>query len=126
MVGAIIAFSPSRVFGYRPLCASNLPRTDRITRPRKQHRLMLAVLGLRLIPFISFDAVSYLAGLTSISARNVAFATTLGILPASFAFAALGAGMATLDNTLLLATACGVTLVLPAGWQLWPRIWRRA
>ncbi len=122
LVGALIAFSLSRGLGYRPLSASNLPLAHWITRSRTQTKLALAVLVSRLIPFISFDAVSYVAGLTAIRMRNFAIATTLGILPASFAFAALGAGMAKMENSLVLIAACSVTLILPAGWFLVRRL----
>ena len=121
LFGAMIAFSLSRWLGYRPLSASASPLAEWITRPRTQVRLGVAVLISRLVPFISFDAVSYLAGLTVIRMRNFVIATTIGILPASFAFAALGAGMATLDNTIMLIAACGITLILPAGWFLTTR-----
>lgn len=122
LLGAMIAFTLSRRLGYPPLCASNLTLAQWITRPRTQLRLSLTILASRLIPFISFDAVSYVAGLTAIRTRNFAAATTIGILPASFAFAAIGAGMATPDNGLLLAAACGITLVLPLGWFVARRV----
>lgn len=118
VLGAMIAFGLSRWIGYRPLCASKLPAAHWITRPRTQMRLALVVLGSRLIPFISFDAVSYVAGLTSIRPLNFAMATTLGILPASWAFAALGAGAARADNVVLMIAACGITLMLPIAWIL--------
>ena len=118
VLGAIIAFGLSRRFGYRPLSASNFSLARWITRPRSELRLALLVLGSRLIPFISFDAVSYVAGLTTMRLRNFAVATTLGVLPASFAFAALGAGMATMDNALLMVAACGVTIIVPACWAI--------
>ncbi len=122
LAGALIAFSLSRWLGYRPLSASSAPVAQWITRPRTQARLAVAVLISRLIPFISFDAVSYLAGLTAIRLRNFLVATTIGILPASFAFAALGAGMATFDNAIMMVAACGITLILPAGWFLATRL----
>ena len=118
ILGATIAFSLSRWLGYHPLSASHHPFANWITRPRTQFKLALAVLVSRLIPFISFDAVSYVAGLTSLKLGNFAIATTLGVLPASFAFAALGAGMTTLDNAMLMVVACGITVILPAGWFL--------
>ena len=118
LLGAMIAFGLARWLGYQPLSASKIPLADWITRPRCERRLAMAILVSRLIPFISFDAVSYVAGLTSIRMRSFAIATTLGILPASFAFAALGAEMATADNTMLLIAACGVTLILPVGWAV--------
>lgn len=122
LLGAMIAFGLSRSLGYRPLCASTLALAQWITRPRTQFRLALAVMISRLIPFISFDAVSYVAGLTVIRIRYFAIATTVGILPASFAFAALGAGMTHLDNTYLMVAVCGITLILPAGWVLSKRL----
>jgi len=114
VLGAVIAFSMSRTFGYRPLSGSSIPLARWITRPRSEYRLALLVLGSRLIPFISFDAVSYIAGLTTMRLRSFAVATTVGVLPASFAFAALGAGMATMDNAMLMIVACGITIIAPA------------
>lgn len=116
VLGAFIAFSLSRSLGYRPLSTSNLALANWITRPRPEYKLALIVLVSRLIPFISFDAVSYVAGLTTLRASSFAIATTVGVLPASFAFAALGAGMATMDNALVMIVACGITAVLPLGW----------
>ncbi|MEM9425133.1 MAG: VTT domain-containing protein [Pseudomonadota bacterium] len=113
VLGATIAFSLSRWLGYRPLANSSFPLAKWITRARTQNTLAVAVLVSRLIPFISFDAVSYVAGLTTITFRNFVISTTLGVMPASFAFAALGAGMATHDNATLLIVACTITLVLP-------------
>lgn len=116
VLGALIAFSVARGFGYQPISNSNLPLAQWITRPRTETALALVVLVSRLIPFISFDAVSYVAGLTTIRPWVFGMATSIGVLPASFAFAALGAGMATMDNAMLMIAACGVTAILPVAW----------
>lgn len=116
VLGALIAFSVARGFGYQPISNSNLPLAQWITRPRTETGLALVVLVSRLIPFISFDAVSYVAGLTTIRPWVFGMATSIGVLPASFAFAALGAGMATMDNAMLMIAACGVTAILPVAW----------
>ena len=116
LLGAVIAFGLSRNFGFRPIAAMETPLARWITRPRPQGGLALAVLASRLIPFISFDAVSYLAGLTAIKTQNFILATAIGVLPASFAFAAMGAGMGELDSPLLFLAAFGVTLILPLAW----------
>lgn len=116
LLGATIAFGLARRFGYRPLSACETPLTDFVTRARSERRLALAVFVSRLIPFISFDAISYLAGLTSIRWRSFALATGLGVMPASFAFAALGAGATEWDNAALTFAACGITLVVPVLW----------
>ncbi|MEM8919712.1 MAG: TVP38/TMEM64 family protein, partial [Pseudomonadota bacterium] len=64
------------------------------------------------------DAVSYVAGLTTIRPGYFAAATAIGVLPASFAFAALGAGMSQMDSGVAMIAACGVTAILPVGWML--------
>ena len=45
----------------------------------------------RLMPFISFDLISYAAGITALSYGRFLFATAIGILPASFLLAHFGA-----------------------------------
>lgn len=113
VLGATTAFCLSRWLGYQPLANCDFPLAQWVTRARTQNKLALAVLVSRLIPFISFDAVSYVAGLTTITFRNFVLATTLGVLPASFAFAALGAGMTTSGNATLMVMACSITIGLP-------------
>ncbi len=48
------------------------------------------VLILRLFPIISFDFVSFAAGLTAMRARAFGFATLIGMLPATIAYSLLG------------------------------------
>ena len=49
-----------------------------------------AIFLTRLAPGISFDGISYAAGLTSISFRRFVVATTLGVIPETLLFAYLG------------------------------------
>ncbi|MGI9050048.1 MAG: TVP38/TMEM64 family protein [Rubrobacteraceae bacterium] len=49
-----------------------------------------AVLFARLIPIISFDAVSYAAGLTRMNFFKFLLATTVGMAPATFVYSYLG------------------------------------
>ena len=49
-----------------------------------------AVFLTRLVPGISFDAISYAAGLTSISFKRFAVATALGVIPETLLFSYLG------------------------------------
>ena len=46
----------------------------------------VAIFILRLIPIISFDAISYAAGLTSISFWRFLVATALGMAPGTFVY----------------------------------------
>ncbi len=50
----------------------------------------IIILVLRLIPLISFDAISYAAGLSSISFPKFLLATALGMTPGTFLFVYLG------------------------------------
>jgi len=55
-----------------------------------QNALMAIVFFSRLMPFISFDFISYVAGLTTLSFWRFAIATVAGIAPASFFLAHFG------------------------------------
>jgi uncharacterized membrane protein YdjX (TVP38/TMEM64 family) len=60
-----------------------------------QNALMGIVFVSRLMPFLSFDIVSYAAGLTVLSFWRFAIATLVGIAPTSFLLAHFGAEMHT-------------------------------
>jgi uncharacterized membrane protein YdjX (TVP38/TMEM64 family) len=79
--------------GYDAIRRSNNPVPKYLAAARSQTTLMLIVFASRLIPFISFDAVSYAAGITCLSFARFALATILGVVPICFALAAMGAGM---------------------------------
>ncbi|MEL7140350.1 MAG: VTT domain-containing protein, partial [Pseudomonadota bacterium] len=92
-LGAITAFAIARALGRDAVRGSRLAAVAWIARPRPQGRLMAIVFLSRLVPFISFDAVSYAAGLSTLAAWRFALATFAGIAPMSFLLAAVGAGL---------------------------------
>ena len=51
----------------------------------------------RLMPFLSFDVISYAAGLTSLVFWRFVIATLFGIAPASFVLAHVGSEMASAE-----------------------------
>lgn len=113
-LGALAAFGVGRLLGHDALhrwFGDRLPRT----RLRSQGALMAIVFASRLLPFISFDVVSYAAGLTTLSLWRFALATLAGILPASFLLAHFGGEMATgeLDRILLAMLALGLLTGIP-------------
>jgi uncharacterized membrane protein YdjX (TVP38/TMEM64 family) len=77
----------------------------------------MSILVARLLPFISFDIVSYVAGLTSMSFLGFFVATGIGQLPATIVYSYVG-GMLTggaklLVNGLLIMFALfGVVFIL--------------
>ena len=81
---------------------------------------MAIVFASRLLPFISFDVVSYAAGLTTLSLWRFAVATLAGILPASFLLAHFGGEMATgeLDRIMLAVLALGLLTAIPLACEM--------
>ncbi len=89
-IGALIAFTVSRLLGYSYVQKKFGTTIIKYKFLHSEKHLMFAVFVSRLIPFISFDIVSYAAGLTKISYLQFALATLAGILPASFLLAHFG------------------------------------
>ncbi len=116
--GAIGAFAIARRFGHRRLSAQTRGIAAWISRPRSQGALMALVFVSRLVPVISFDAVSYVAGLTCLALWRFALATLAGVVPIALVFAWRGeqaAGAGAKPSPLALALACGLTVALPLG-----------
>lgn len=89
LLGALVAFMISRKLGYDYI--------NRILHHRmpvkivgSQNTLMLIVFVTRLAPFISFDVISYAAGLTKLTFGRFILATLMGVIPISFILAHLG------------------------------------
>lgn len=122
-LGACIAFLAARYLGFDAIRRSENRVLKAIAAPRSQWSLMAIVFASRLIPFISFDAVSYAAGLTSLTFPRFAIATLLGVIPVSFVLTAIGAGLKGAEmSTPLLALLGGITLVPVVGKWLWDRL----
>lgn len=88
-LGAVCAFAIARVAGsdvLRRWFGENLS----IGLLGSQNNLMAIVFVSRLLPFISFDLVSYAAGLTPLTWLRFVLATLAGIIPASFLLAYFG------------------------------------
>lgn len=88
-LGALIAFALARGLGRDILKRWFGERLD-AGLLGSQNALMLAVFTSRLLPFVSFDMISYAAGLSGLHAWRFALATLAGIVPASFVLAHLG------------------------------------
>lgn len=89
-LGAILAFAIARWAGY-DLTRRFFGETGSLQRFGSQNTLTALVFVSRLIPFMSFDLVSYAAGLSPIKLWRFALATLLGLIPVSFALAHFGA-----------------------------------
>ena len=88
-LGALIAFGLARVLGHDVLRRVFGDRVD-AGLLGSQNALMGTVFASRLMPFVSFDIISFAAGLSRLHAWRFALATLAGIVPASFVLAHFG------------------------------------
>lgn len=120
--GALIAFAIARLAG-GPALRDWLERSSSTAFLhrflRSQNALMFAVFASRLLPFLSFDVISYAAGATPLAVWRFAVATLLGILPASFLLAHFGDELASGDlrGAGLTVLLLGAITLLPLGWR---------
>lgn len=125
-LGALVAFGIARLLGYEMLRRWFSERLD-MGLLGSQNALMGIVFVTRLLPFISFDLVSYAAGLTPLTTWRFAVATLAGIVPASFLLAHFGGEMASGESRRIAVTvlALGGLTLLPILVRL-VLAWRRS
>ena len=123
LLGSVAAFGAARYLGFDAVRRSDNRILKFIAAPRSQFSLMLIVFASRLVPFISFDAVSYAAGLTCLSFGRFILATLLGVVPICFALAAMGSGMADGGASWMWIVVLGgaITLLPVIGKWIWDR-----
>lgn len=90
MAGALLCFYISKIFG-RSITEKltnkyALKEVDVFFKRHGKYAILIA----RLLPFISFDIVSYAAGLTSINIWSFLWATGIGQLPATIIYSYVG------------------------------------
>lgn len=113
-IGAIGAFFISRYFGYSLLHHWFGEQLNQGL-AGSQRFLMGTVFVSRLIPFISFDIISYAAGLTAIHFWRFAIATLAGVIPIAFLLAHFGSEMVAeeTDRILFAILLLGMITVVP-------------
>jgi len=116
MVGAAVCFYIARILGRdiveKLTSKTGLESVDRFFEKYGKQSILIA----RLLPFMSFDIVSYAAGLTSMNFWGFFIATGIGQLPATIIYSYVG-GMLTggaklLVTALLILFALSVLVVL--------------
>lgn len=121
MAGAVLCFYIAKFFG-RELVEKltskyALESLDGFFDKYGKHAILIA----RLLPFISFDIVSYAAGLTSMSFWSFFVATGLGQLPATIIYSYIG-GMLT-GSTKMIVTGLLMLFALSALIFLFKKVW---
>lgn len=121
--GAAIAFMIARLTGHQFLHRITATNNWSLGRFGSQNSLMAIIFISRLMPFMSFDLVSYAAGLTSISFWRFCLATLLGLIPMSFLLAHFGGEMlqADLKSLALFVLAAGLITLPPVIYNIYIR-----
>lgn len=81
---------------------------------------ILTVAAMRIIPVLPFDAVGYVAGVSSISFKDYLMGTLIGELPGAFVLTMLGSNLTNISSPWFM-----LSLVLAAILFLLPEIYRR-
>jgi uncharacterized membrane protein YdjX (TVP38/TMEM64 family) len=116
-LGALIAFGLARVLGHDALRRVFGTSID-AGLLGSQTALTTMVFVSRLMPFVSFDMISYAAGLSRLHTWRFALATLAGIVPASFMLAHFGgeAVSGDLGRTTWAVLGLGLITGLPLLW----------
>lgn len=101
--GAVAAFLIARYLG-REFIEKHLSGHINFCTQCSDHLLAKVIFASRLLPIVSFDIVSYGAGLTMMSLRAFSVATLAGMLPITFAYNYFGSS--------ILAASRGLILIL--------------
>lgn len=114
--GALIAFTIARSLGYDVIHRWKRirPVLSWLGRDRSQGALMLIIFASRLVPFISFDAVSYAAGLTPLTFWRFVVATLAGVIPTAYLITTFGGVLIETESglvTIALFLISSVTLL---------------
>ncbi|WP_226677422.1 TVP38/TMEM64 family protein [Rossellomorea aquimaris] len=97
--GATVAYYAATFLGAK-LLKKPSPRLEKI-RDKMDESGFFYVLLLRLVPFLNFDLISYLAGMGKVRYLPFILATAIGILPGTFGYVFLGSSLVGEDRTKL-------------------------
>jgi uncharacterized membrane protein YdjX (TVP38/TMEM64 family) len=99
LMGALISFYIARLFGNVALTkiVRNEKTAEFIRRAGKKNGFYVILIS-RLLPFISFDIVSYMAGLSGIRPGAFILGTAIGMLPATIIYTFIGHEMPVVEQ----------------------------
>jgi len=119
MGGALVSFMISRWFydRYIKKALQDKKAAEYIEKISGKHGFKLILIA-RLLPFVSFDLISYAAGLSTIRTRTFALATLIGMIPATVVYTMLGHEIAAMEkySAPLVVYSTGAAVVLVIIW----------
>ncbi|NMH67588.1 TVP38/TMEM64 family protein [Bacillus sp. RO3] len=109
--GATVAYFAASLLGAK-LLKSPSPRMMKIQEKMEENGFVYVLL-LRLVPFLNFDLISYLAGMGKVRYIPFIAATGIGILPGTFGYVFLGSSLVGEDRTnLYIAIAFFLIMII--------------
>jgi uncharacterized membrane protein YdjX (TVP38/TMEM64 family) len=95
MAGAFVSFVLARALGrdFVNRMTKGKARLEKVDKMSSNHGFKI-ILVARLLPFISFDVISYLAGLSKMKTSTFLWSTGLGMIPGTVLYTALGHDLA--------------------------------
>ncbi|MCA0985885.1 TVP38/TMEM64 family protein [Guptibacillus algicola] len=108
--GALLFFLAARKLGYNALPQALRRRGEKLEKGLSEQGFSYVLL-LRLVPFLHFDLVSYVCGVSNVDKKKYYLATLVGMLPGALALNFLGASFLT-NNIKSVVIAAIVLFVL--------------
>lgn len=112
--GAVLSFMLARYMG-KSLVQMEWKGKFAKIQSQLEHRGLLYVLLLRLIPIFPFDLISYVAGVSKIHFRAFFIGTLFGIIPGTFAYNFLGSSFVggSVSDILIAASVFLIAMLIP-------------
>ena len=99
LMGALTSFYIARLFGN--VATEKIVRNEKVVEYIKragEKKGFYVILLSRLVPFVSFDVISYMAGLSGIRPLAFTLGTAIGMLPATIIYTVFGNEMPTMEE----------------------------
>ncbi len=112
MIGGVLSFYLARWFGeaFVKRMIKNEGLWDKVEQISSAYGFKVVFIG-RLLPFVSFDFLSYAAGLSKMRILPFVVATGIGMIPGTIAYVLLGNRIARFDGYLSAATLIVVAIL---------------
>ncbi|WP_270179148.1 TVP38/TMEM64 family protein [Alkalihalobacillus sp. CinArs1] len=108
--GALLFFLAARKLGFKALPEALRKRGEKLEKGLSEQGFAYVLL-LRLVPFLHFDLVSYVCGVSNVDKKKYYFATLVGMLPGALVLNFLGASFLS-NNIKSVAIVSVILLVL--------------
>ncbi|WP_421385491.1 TVP38/TMEM64 family protein [Bacillus salacetis] len=97
MLGAIVSYYLAKKLGFEFVAKQSTVKEEYLEKFNGKGGFLFVLIA-RLVPIISFDLISFLAGLTGMRLKIFLFATGIGMLPGTVAYSVIGSEISSPDS----------------------------